>query len=76
MKNKRKCTIERYDETITKEPYLTYQIDTVYVDEPLEDNGGVQFAENLRIACREKGYHFRFYTSTKDKLIDYTIVVV
>lgn len=72
----KKCVITRYDETIKKPPYLTIPIDNVEVFQPDNDEGGVDFANNLRIACSEKGYTFRFYSSGVDyKDVDFEIVV-
>jgi hypothetical protein len=74
MKNK-KCIISRYDETLTKPPYLTIPIDKVEVVEPETDHLGEEFANRLRIACRSKGYDFKFYTMSKEEGMDYNIIV-
>jgi hypothetical protein len=75
VSNLKKCIISRYDETITKPPYLTIPIDKVEVEKPENDEGGVEFAERLIAACRMKGYIFRFYVIRPKKEEDYEIVV-
>lgn len=71
----KKCIIARYDESIKEPPFLTIKIDETEVLEPNIDNGGVLFAERLKLACREKGYIFKFYTLSKENNFDYEIVV-
>ncbi len=73
--NIKKCIIARYDETITEPPYLTIPLCTVEVVKPENDDGGVMFANVLMKACRENGYVFKFYTSGKERGVDYEIVV-
>lgn len=72
---KKRCVISRYDETIEKPPFLTIPIDRVEVFEPLNDELGVWFAFLLQKACAEKGYVFKFYTSSSEEDTDYEIVV-
>jgi len=72
----RKCKIARYDETITKPPYLTIQIDSIEIPQPEKDNLGEEFAERLRCGCRMKGYHFKFYTTCREDGYDYLLVVL
>ena len=68
--------ISRYDETITKPPYLTIQIDEVEVEYPEVDDLGEEFARRLIFACKLKGYDFKFYTSSSENSdYDYEIVV-
>lgn len=57
----KKCIISRYDKTI-KEPINM-------------NDGGVEFLERLKGACRSKGYIFKFYTTSSEKDKDYEIVV-
>jgi len=72
----KRCTIEQYDTTITEPPYLTIKLDEVRVDQPETDDGGVIFAERLRLACLEKGYRFKFYYMARaGSDADYKIVV-
>lgn len=70
-----KCFISRYDVKIKSYPFLTLKIDDVEVEKPDNDYLGEKFAENLRSACKEKGYSFRFYTTSSDKNYDFEIVV-
>jgi hypothetical protein len=74
-KNRKKCIISRYDETITEPPYLTIPIDSIEVTQPENDEGGVLFAGILMRACSHKGYTFRFYTMSTEEGSDYNIVV-
>ena len=71
----KKCLISRYDSTITEPPYLTIVIDKVDVYKPEIDHLGEEFASRLRNACYNKGYIFKFYTSTSVEGIDFEIVV-
>jgi hypothetical protein len=73
----KKCIISRYDETITEPPFETIQIDEVEVLEPQGLNDlGIEFTDRLRLACANKGYAFKFYTSCSEREdIDYEIVV-
>lgn len=77
MKNEeiKKCVISIYDDTIKEPPFKTIPIDYVEVPKPENDNGGVEFAERLRAACRSKGYFFKFYTSRSDSDKDFELVV-
>lgn len=70
----KKCKITRYDESIIGPPFLTIQIDSVEVYQPETDELGQKFAKILQIACKLKGYNFRFYT-TGDSEYDYEIVI-
>ncbi len=74
-KNRKKCIISRYDETITKPPYLTIPIDSIEVTQPENDHLGEEFAGILMRACSHKGYTFRFYTMSTEEGSDYNIVV-
>jgi len=71
----KKCIISRYDETITEAPFLTIPIDKIEVLQPDNDYLGQAFADILRCSCSEKGYIFKFYTTSTEKNIDYEIVV-
>jgi len=71
----KKCIISRYDTTITKPPYLTIPIDKTEVEQPENDEGGVEFAARLTAACSMKGYIFKFYTMCSKREEDYEIVV-
>ena len=73
--NIKKCIISRYDETINEPPYLTIPIDSVEVTRPEIDNYGENFYNVLNKACKNKGYVFKFYTSSSENDIDYEIVV-
>jgi len=75
MATLKKCVISRYDKSIKKPPYKTIPIDKVNVYEPDNDDGGVEFAMRLRNCCREKGYYFKFYTTSSDENFDYELVV-
>jgi hypothetical protein len=76
MKNNiKKCIITRYDETIKEAPFLTIPIDVVEINEPENDDHGVDLYNILCNACRSKGYTFKFYTMCRDKQNDYEIVV-
>lgn len=75
MNNPKNCKIARYDESITESPYLTIQIDTMFIDKPETDNLGEEFARRLIAGCRSLGYVFKFYTSTQDSDFDYEVVV-
>jgi hypothetical protein len=70
----KKCIISKYDKSITKPPFLTIPIKDVEVFKPDIDDGGSQFADNLRDVCKINGYEFKFYTMS-DKPYDYEIVV-
>ena len=71
----KRCLISRYDVSIKYYPFETVKIDEVKVERPENDYLGEKFAENLRSACKEKGYSFRFYTTSSDKNYDFEIVV-
>jgi len=71
----KRCEIARYDDSITEPPFLTIPIDKVEVEEPETDYLGVEFCSRLRLACRAKGYQFKFYTLSDKKDFDYEIVV-
>jgi hypothetical protein len=76
MKNKiKKCIISKYDKNIKEPPFLTISIDIIEVIEPDNDDCGEKFAEMLNDICFNKGYIFKFYTTSKEKDIDYEIVV-
>ena len=70
----KKCVITKYDETIQKPPFLTIELDSVEVDDPMLDDGGKEFATRLRAACRTKRYTFKFYTQSRNKNFDYELV--
>jgi hypothetical protein len=72
----KKCIITRYDDTITEPPFLTIPIDSVNVMQPENDYSGEKMADILIKACKQKGYFFKFYTSSDDKEnYDYELVV-
>jgi hypothetical protein len=73
--NIKKMMITRYDETITKPPYLTIQIDKMLVEKPENDNLGEEFCERIRQSCRGRGYQFKFYTTSDNSEFDYEVVV-
>lgn len=73
--NIKNCIISRYDKTIKEAPFLTIQVDSVEVSQPLHDDGSVNFAIRLKKACLNKGYEFRFYTLSDVDGYDYEIVV-
>ena len=74
--NTKNCIIERYDKTITEAPFTSIRMDEVEVEEPEINNDlGSTFAEILRVACREKGYMFKFYTMSQEEGYDYNITV-
>lgn len=73
--NLKKCIITRYDTTINEPPYLTIELDTVEVCEPIKDDLGESFADILRDTCRRKGYNFRFYSMSDKEGYDYELVV-
>ena len=75
MSNIKKMMITRYDETITKPPYLTIQIDKMLVEKPENDNLGEEFCERIRQRCRGRGYQFKFYTTSDNSEFDYEVVV-
>jgi hypothetical protein len=75
MSNIKKMMITRYDETITKPPYLTIQIDKMLVEKPENDNLGEEFCERIRQSCRGRGYQFKFYTTSDNSEFDYEVVV-
>lgn len=72
---KKKCIISRYDKSIKNPPYKTLPIDKVKVEKPINDNLGELFASILYDTCIEKGYKFKFYTTSDKKDFDYEIVV-
>ena len=75
METIKKCKISRYDETITKPPYLTIQIDKMDVVEPEADHLGEELCRRLYSSCSTKGYLFRFYTTSSDDEYNYEVVV-
>ena len=75
MEQIKKCIITRYDETIKEPPFLTIPLDKVDVPQPVNDDGGSEFCERLKSACRSKGYTFKFYTTGTDFNVDYELVV-
>lgn len=75
MSNIKKMMISRYDETIKEPPYLTIPIDKISIEKPEIDNHGEEFCERIKQGCSAKGYHFKFYTTSKSPDFDYEIVV-
>lgn len=71
----RKCKITRYDETIKEPPYLTIQIDEMFIMQPKDDHLGETFSLRLYTGCIMKGYSFRFYSNSEDENYDYEVVV-
>jgi hypothetical protein len=70
------CIIARYDSSIKEAPFLTIPIDKVDVLEPQDTNdGGVEFAFRLSLACVRKGYFMKFYSMSDEEGVDYEINV-
>ena len=70
-----KCVVSRYDETITKPPFKTLQIDEMEVYQPETDHLGEEFYDILSKECMERGYRFKFYTLSSKEGFKYNVVV-
>lgn len=71
----RTCVVTRYDDTIHKPPFKTIEITSIQVFEPIKNDSGVEFADNLMNGCKVIGETMRFYTSSSLEKYDYEIVV-
>jgi len=71
----RKIQIAKYDNRITEPPFLTIPIDTMLIEQPVEDELGEIFAERLRQTCYDRGYHFQFYSGSDNINFDFKVVV-
>ena len=76
MSEVKKFMISRYDETIKEPPYKTIKIDEMLVVKPDKDNLGEEFCERIRKSLNQRGYKFKFYTSSENKNFDFNAVVV
>lgn len=69
------CRIVRYDESITKPPFLTKFVCDLKIIKPDNDNLGEDFALKLHAACADKGYKFQCYTTSIMDGFDYDILI-
>jgi len=76
MSEVKRFMISRYDETMKEPPYKTLKIDEMLVVKPEKDILGEEFCERIRKSLVQRGYKFKFYTSSEIKEYDFNAIVV